>query len=164
MKLIFGLLIVAANMAGSASQLKCFRYGPAYHKSEGGKVSITGDESDCTASSGGSTACVETCSGGGNQSCYNFYRDSGFGPDGNEGGGSKNYGKSQGGCFTGPVDSAWVGTSCTTEGVRRDGGEVWETRQFCCSTDKCNDNVNSASKLSVIGAVLAILCQVMTSS
>mmetsp|Transcript_15195 Transcript_15195/g.31825 ORF Transcript_15195/g.31825 Transcript_15195/m.31825 type:complete len:157 (+) Transcript_15195:89-559(+) len=156
MNLVLGFLFVVVTAA-----LDCYKYGPAYHKSEAGKVSISGLEDTCTGSEASYQACIETCSAG-VEECYSYYVDSGYGSNGVQGGGSRNYGKSQGGCFSSPVDSGWVGNNCTTEGTRSSDGLYWESRQYCCTVDKCNGQTSSASKVSVMGAILAIFYQVVS--
>ena len=160
--------MVAATLWTSAA-LACYRYGPVYHKSEAGKVTI-----DPAATPGACTGavvnnaepCLETCATDATQ-CYNYYRPNGFGGDGTEGdcaggkGGSGcNYGMSQGGCFVSPVDSAWTGTSCVsnldTTQAYKDGVPTDDIRQNCCSTDMCNDRPNAAAKIGTPSATVLL--------
>ena len=89
---------------------------------------------------------------------YNYYRPNGFSGSGEEGGGSANYGQSMGGCFDGPPDSAWTGTTCvdnidTTQGMEN-GVPTDDIRQNCCDFDLCNSRPNMAAHLGSMGAVL----------
>ena len=70
-----------------------------------------------------------------------------------EGGGSANYGISQGGCFAEPVDAKWTGTTCVsnldTTAAYKDGVPTDDIRQNCCTVDKCNDRPNPAARTRV---------------
>ena len=146
--------------SAKASGLTCVKYGPAYHKSDAGKVTIEGSTFPaCTGGESSTQPCTQTCPAGSDKFCYNFYRDSGFGTTGFssqyvEGGGSSNYGKSQGGCFDGKVDSKWQGTGCESKGTAANEDEI---RQLCCSTANCNVRANSSTKPSIVAA-FSIMC------
>mmetsp|Transcript_24527 Transcript_24527/g.61361 ORF Transcript_24527/g.61361 Transcript_24527/m.61361 type:complete len:171 (+) Transcript_24527:73-585(+) len=142
---------VAAVASVSTSALTCYKYGPKYHKSEGGMVSI--DPSSTVACIGSETsfeACIETCSTS-STSCYNYYQESGYGADGSTDV-AVNYGKQQGGCFTGPVDSKWSGTGCNS--TQSDDGEI---RQTCCDTDLCNSDSVASGCPQIFGRFVRIV-------
>ena len=171
-----GFLLAAVCAAtlcwgASATALKCYRYGPTYHKSEGGKVQIdpATEYAACgqaALSDGSATPCLDTCAAGVTH-CYNYYRPTGFGSTAGgaytEGGGSANYGMSQGGCFAGPVDAKWTGTTCVsnldTTAAYKDGVPTDDIRQNCCTVDKCNDRPNPAARtrVSAVTAGTAVL-------
>lgn len=161
--------VCAATLFWGASALTCYRYGPKYCKSDGGRVQIdaTNQYAACATQGlgdGTSPPCLDTCDAGVSH-CYNYYRPSGFGADAfgtyTEGGGSKNYGMSQGGCFSGPVDGKWTGSTCVsnldTTAEYKEGVPTDDIRQNCCTVDKCNDRPNSGevTRVSAVTAVLA---------
>ena len=159
------LAATAAATLWTSSALTCYRYGPVYHKSDGGKVNIdpTVVPPACKESDiGNRVPCLDTCAASVKE-CYNYYRPNGFSGTGEAGGGSANYGKSQGGCFLGPVDSGWTGTTCisnlNTTKAEMNGVPTDDIRQNCCTMDKCNDRPNSTSSQGVvcIQAMLAAL-------
>ena len=153
--------VCAATLCWGASALKCYKYGPTYHKSDGGKVQIDPAKEyaacgQAALSDGSATPCLDTCAAGVTH-CYNYYRPTGFGSTAGgaytEGGGSANYGMSQGGCFAGPVDAKWTGTTCVsnldTTAAYKDGVPTDDIRQNCCTVDKCNDRPNPAARTRV---------------
>merc|ERR1711937_238487 len=86
------------------SGLRCIRY-LAFHKSQAGKVSIPTNIPTCKGSKKTRTPCVETCQSGRDTYCFNSYQDMGYGSSiwsgYSKGGGSRNYGRSEGGCMIG---------------------------------------------------------------
>mmetsp|Transcript_21546 Transcript_21546/g.25941 ORF Transcript_21546/g.25941 Transcript_21546/m.25941 type:complete len:154 (-) Transcript_21546:68-529(-) len=140
-------LLVALAMLSSAAALTCYKYETT-HKSEAGKIDEGAFDPDKACSdndgAGDSTPCVQTCEDG-LTICYNYYQDRGFG-------GSGNYGRSKGGCFSEPVDDLWTSEGCTSN-----LDTASDNLRNCCTEDNCNTRPNAASTLSVMSAVFAIL-------
>merc|ERR1719399_984742 len=100
--------------------LDCWVY-EAYSKSDAGKATFA--DKKCSGSQGKPEACVYTCPSE-EAMCYNWYEDTGYGPDGTKGGESGNYAKQKGGCIEGKECKA-------------PGGENPASFE-CCASDKCN--------------------------